>query len=280
MKVMTRTIVTMLVAVLILSGCRWVNSNDYSPYHHIFIEEVARLTDDASSPYLDFAIDYTYMNEEGDSIAQLINRAIQREFLGAEYADLVPQAALDSFKNVYLRNYRIEVGELYQADLDKSASRESMPEWYGQTYSLVTFVEEGREGMVMNATANSFVDMGGAHPNQWGQWLNFDANTGKLLTKEEVFKAEAMADITRMLLDKLIALQAELNPEEQVQTVEDLNRIGFLQLTPMYIPDNFLLAKDKVMFLFNRYDIAPYSAGEIVLEVPYEEIGHCLIEFK
>jgi hypothetical protein len=95
-----------------------------------------------------------------------------------------------------------------------------------------------------------------------------------------VFKAEAMADITRMLLDKLIALQAELNPEEQVQTVEDLNRIGFLQLTPMYIPDNFLLAKDKVMFLFNRYDIAPYSAGEIVLEIPYEEIGHCLIEFK
>lgn len=278
MKAMTRTIVTMFVAALMLSGCKWVGPYDYSPYHHIFIEEEARLTDDASSPYLDFAIDYTCMNEEGDSIAQLINRAVQREFLGADYADLVPQAAVDSFKNVYLRNYRMEVGELYQADLDKSASRESMPEWYGQTYSLVTFVEEGREGMVMNATANSFVDMGGAHPNQWGQWLNFDANTGKLLTKEEVFKAEAMADITRMLLDKLIAMQAELNPEEQVQTLEDLNRIGFLQMTPMYIPDNFLLGKDKVMFLFNRYDIAPYSAGEIVLEFSYEEIGHCLIE--
>ena len=81
-----------------------------------------------------------------------------------------------------------------------------------------------------------------------------------------------------MLLGKLIAMQAELNPEEQVQTLEDLQRIGFLQLTSIYIPENFLLAKEKVMFLFNRYDIAPYSAGEIVLEVPYEEIGHCLIE--
>ena len=267
-----------LLMTFVLCGCQWVSSYDYSPYHHIFIEEEARLTDDASSPYLDLAIDYTCLNEEGDSIAQMVNRAIQREFLGTDYADLVPQAAVDSFKNVYLRNYRTEVGELYQADLDKSASRETMPEWYGQTYSLVTFVEEGHAAMVMNASANYFVDMGGAHPNQWSQWLNFDTNTGKLLTKEEVFKAEAVKDIEQMLLGKLIAMQAELNPEEQVQTLEDLQRIGFLQLTSIYIPENFLLAKEKVMFLFNRYDIAPYSAGEIVLEVPYEEIGHCLIE--
>ena len=270
----------MLVAALILSGCRWTNSYEHSPYHHIFIEEEVRLTDDASSPYLDFAIDYTCLNEEGDSIAQLINRAVQREFLGADYAGLVPQAAVDSFKNVCQRDYRTEVGALYRADLDKSASRESMPAWYGQTYSQVTFIEEGHAGMVLNASANYFVDMGGAHPHQCSIWLNFDANTGKLLAKEDVFKPEAVKDIERMLLGKLIALQAELNPEEQVKTLEDLNRIGFLQLTPMYIPDNFLLGKDKVMFLFNRYDIAPYSAGEIVLELTYEEIGHCLIENK
>ena len=30
---------------------------------------------------------------------------------------------MDSFKNVYLRDYRKEVGELYMADLDKSSSR-------------------------------------------------------------------------------------------------------------------------------------------------------------
>lgn len=278
MNQLTRMVGVALLMLFLLSGCRWVSSYDYSPYHHIFIEEEARLTDDASSPYLDFAIDYTCLNEEGDSIAQLINRAIQQEFLGADYANLVPQAAVDSFKNTYLRNYRMEVGELYQADLDQSTSRESMPDWYGQTYSLVTFVEEGCSAMVMNASANYFVDMGGAHPNQWSQWLNFDANTGKPLTKDDVFKPKAVKDIEQLLLDKLIAMQAELNPEEQVQTLEDLQRIGFLQLTSIYIPDNFLLAKDKVMFLFNRYDIAPYSAGEIVLEVPYEEIGHCFIE--
>jgi len=262
--------------VLVLSGCRWVSSYDYSPYHHIFIEEEARLTEDASSPYLDFNIDYTCLNEVDDTIARLINRVIQCEFLGADYTDLVPQEAVDSFRNVYLRNYRIEVGELYQADLDKPTSRKSIPSWYGQTYSLVTFVEEGRARMVMNATANTFVDMGGAHPNQWSKWLNIDANTGKLLAKEEVFKIEAKEEIERILLNKLIQQQTELYPGESFKTLEDLQTKGFLLLSRMYIPDNFLLGKDKVLFLFNRYDIAPYSAGEIVLEVSYEEIGHCL----
>ena len=41
----------------------------------------------------------------------------------------------------------------------------------------------------------------------------------------------------------------------------------------MYIPDNFLLGKNEVLFLFNRYDIAPYAAGETIIRLSYEEIG-------
>ena len=260
----------MLLAVT--SSCKWADTYDVSPYKHIFVEEEAHLTDDASSPYCDFSMDYSCLEEEGDSIAGVINRAIQREFLGEEFASLDPEAAVDSFKNEYLRDYRKEVGELYLADLDKSASKEDVPQWYAQTYSMVTFVEEGRGGTV-NASANYFVDAGGAHPNQWSRWMNFDFNTGRFLAKEEVFRTEAQNEVERILLDKLLLRQAALYPDESLKTLEDLHQKGFLQLTNMYIPDNFLLSKDKVLFLFNRYDIAPYSAGEIVLEVPYEEIG-------
>ena len=261
--------------VALITGCGLVGNYDNSPYGHIFREEAAHLTDDASSPICDFSIDYTYLNEDGDSIAALINRAVQREFLGKEFASLAPEVAVDSFKNVYIRDYRQEVGELYMADLDKSSSRDAVPNWYAQTYSLVTFVEEGRGGTV-NATANYFVDMGGAHPNQWSRWMNFDFATGVLLTKEEVFLPESTKEIEAILLNKLLLHQSEIYPDETIQTLEDLHNKGILQLTNMYIPDNFLLGKDKIQFLFNRYDIAPYSAGEIVLEVPYEEIGHCL----
>ena len=268
-------ILQMMLLSTWLGGCGLMEKYDDSPYKHIFKEEEAHLTEDASSPFCDFSVDYTYLDEEGDSIATLINRTIQGEFLGNDYASLTPEEAVDSFMNVYIRDYRKETGELYQVDRAKGTSDEEIPAWYNQTYSLVTFIEEGHGGTI-NVSANVFVDTGGAHPHQWSQWLNFDFESGKLLTKDDVFLASAKADIERMLLDHLMLMQAEIYPDESLKTLEDLQQKGFLQMTNMYIPDNFLLHKEGVSFLFNRYDIAPYSAGEIVIEIPYEEIGYCL----
>lgn len=262
----------MTLLVVVASGCKWASSYDASPYGHIFCEEEAHLTEDASSPFCDFSIDYSYLNEKDDSIAVLINRIVQREFLGEEFASLPPEAAVDSFKNVYIRDYKQETGALYRTDLAQNGAEADMPEWYNQTYSLVTFVEEGHGGVV-NVSANWFIDMGGAHPNQFSRWMNFDFETGKLLTLEEVFDASAKEDIERMLLDKLIRRVSNEYPDESLKSLEDLQQKGYLQMTNMYIPNNFLLSKRGVLFLFNRYDIAPYSEGEIVLEVPYEEIG-------
>ena len=268
-------ILLMMLLSTWLGGCGLMEKYDDSPYKHIFKEEEAHLTEDASSPFCDFSVDYTYLDEEGDSIATLINRTIQGEFLGNDYASLTPEEAVDSFMNVYIRDYRKETGELYQVDRAKGTSDEEIPAWYNQTYSLVTFIEEGHGGII-NVSANVFVDTGGAHPHQWSQWLNFDFESGNLLTKDDVFLASAKADIERMLLDHLMLMQAEIYPDESLKTLEDLQQKGFLQMTNMYIPDNFLLHKEGVSFLFNRYDIAPYSAGEIVIEIPYEEIGYCL----
>lgn len=265
-------IAQMVVLSTFVSACGPSASNEDSLYKNIVLVEEAHLTDDSSSPYCDFSMDYSFLKEDDDSIAQIINRHIQREILGADYATLVPEAAIDSFKNTYLRDYRKEVGELYLADKAQAEEGTEIPAWYSQTYSLLTFLDEGHKG-TMGVSANIFVDTGGAHPNQWGRWLNFDYVTGKLLGQEDVFQATAKADIEKILLDKLIRMQAEEHPEESVLTLEDLQELGFLQLTNMYIPDNFLLSKEEMLFLFNRYDIAPYSAGEIIIRVSYEEIG-------
>ena len=271
-KRLFRYIGAVALAVLMV-GCG-LSSNGDSAYRHVFIEEEARLVDSDNSPYCDFAIDFTYLDEV-DSVAVRMNRSIQREFLGDDYATLIPVAAVDSFRNAYLADYRNEVGAIFEKERANASSEEEIPAWFSQTYSLVTFVEEGQGG-VINATANYFVDMGGAHPHQWSQWLNFDFVTGRILEKDEVFHLEASADIEAMLLDKLIRMQAEEHPDTQVNSLEDLQNMGFLQHTNMFIPDNFLLSKRGLLFLFNRYDIAPYSAGEIVIEVPYGEIGHYL----
>lgn len=264
---------------LILTGlgtaCNPLKAYEDTALEHINYEEVAHLTDDASSPFCDLSIDYMFFSEEDDSLTAVINSRMQSAILGADYAALAPEAAVDSFKNDYLRNYREEVGELYRIDTARATTREEVPAWYNYTYSLVTSVGEGRNECVL-VTADTFVDTGGPHPNQWSQWINYDATTGKQLQREEVFAPEGKAAIEQMLLEALIEQQAEEHPEDSIRTLEDLQKLGFLQLTNMYIPDNFLLDKKTLYFLFNRYDIAPYSAGPVMLEIPYEQIGDYL----
>ena len=138
---MYKWLMNIIVVALVLqsaTGCNWMSPSDDSPYNHIFREEEAHLTDDVSSPFCDFSIDYTYLEEDGDSIAALINRTIQREWLGDEYASLPPVEAVDSFKNVYIRNYRKETSKMYSVDKAKTTYDEAIPQWYSRTYSMVS----------------------------------------------------------------------------------------------------------------------------------------------
>ena len=253
------SIVAGVMLTFCLTGCKQVSTYEYSPYVNVFVEETKHLTEDQNSPFCDFSMDYSYLDEKDDSICQVINRGIQREFLGENYASLSPSEAMEKFKNDYLNDYRNELLEIYQADIARNdSSGIELPPWYNRTFSLVTFIEEGHEKTV-GASANYFVDMGGAHPNQWSQWLNFDAKNGELLKVEDVFDAEKTQEVERLLKEAVNKLEVALYPDAKIT-----------------IPVNFLLGKHGVRFLFNRYDIAPRSSGSIELEISYKAIGHCL----
>lgn len=60
---------------------------------------------------------------------------------------------------------------------------------------------------------------------------------------------------------------------DTITSVEGLQSVGILLDTDIYIPENFLLDKNGVTFYYNRYEIAPYAAGDFSLTVPYDEIS-------
>lgn len=252
-------IVAGIIWAFCLTSCKRLPAYDYSPYVNVFVEATRHLTEDENSPFCDFSMDYSYLDDKGDSISQLINKRIQSEFLGEQYASFSPSQALEEFKNDYLNEYRKELLEIYQADIARNDTNGiELPPWYNRTFSLVTFIEEGHESTV-GVSANYFIDMGGAHPNQWSQWLNFDAQTGALLQVEDVFDPEKTEEVEQLLQEAVKSQDVALYPDAKIT-----------------IPNNFLLSKNGVRFLYNRYDIAPRSSGSIEVELSYKAIGHCM----
>lgn len=252
----------MAASLLTMAGCDFTAANE-GPLKQLAIEEKAHLSEDPTSPCCHFTLNHTYLNEKDDSIASLINRHWQNELFGNDYATLAPELAVDSFKNTYLRSYIGKMSENYQKAIDYGVHEQEIAAWFNHEYALNTTVEDGCEGVV-NVKADFEVHEGGAHPHAYSRWMNFSRTSGKPLGVQQVFSSKA--EVEQLLLEALMA-------QKGVQTLEELNKAGFLEQTPIYIPDNFLLGKDGIAFLYNAYDIAPHSAGNTVLQLGYEEIG-------
>ena len=253
-----------MTSLLMMAGCDFL-ADDESPVKQLAIHEKAHLSNDPASPCCNFTLNHSYLNEKQDSIAALINRQLQNELFGNDYASLAPELAVDSFKNTYLRNYTKQLGGNYQKAIDMGVHEQEIAAWFSHEYTLNTTLEDGCEG-VINVKADFSIHEGGAHPHDYSRWMNFSRTSGKPLGVEQVFASGTKEQVEKLLLEALMARKG-------VQTLDDLKKAGFLEQTSMYIPNNFLLGKEGISFLFNAYDIAPHSAGNTVLQLGYEEIG-------
>lgn len=269
------------VSAFLLSGCNGGKQIDNNPVEYVKVDEEVHLQDDSKSPSCKLTINYAYLAENSttDTIAHRINETVQSVALGKEYVQLMPTVAVDSFKNAYISNYRKEVAELYEEDIKNGTPKEELPSWYNYEYSLTTTFADGKEG-VTTCTVGKFEYSGGAHPNSWEQWLNFDKKTGKLLPLSEVFMAGSETPMSNLLMNELLKVMAEKFPDEKIESLEGLQNAGILLDTKIYVPENFLLEPDKVSFLYNKYDIAPYAVGEIILSLPYTAVEKYMIQPK
>ena len=60
----------------------------------------------------------------------------------------------------------------------------------------------------------------------------------------------------------------QLCEDWKAEDLADLQeKTGITMLGDLYLTNNFLLKKDSIEFLFNQYEIAPYSAGLIDVTV-------------
>ena len=53
---------------------------------------------------------------------------------------------------------------------------------------------------------------------------------------------------------------------------DELDEHGYFSEDPMFVSDNFEIRQDTIDFIYNQYDIAPYSTGITTLSVPEDEI--------
>lgn len=116
--------------------------------------------------------------------------------------------------------------------------------------------------------AHSFT--GGAHPADFTYYYQYDTDKGKRIRLANLFIPKFFAEF-KALAEKHFRLSRSLEPD---QNYEDA---GYF-MEEFELSDNYRYTPDGIRFLYNPYEIAPYSEGPISLFFDYELVEKFIVD--
>lgn len=156
------------------------------------------------------------------------------------------------------------------ADYAKDLSYDS------QTYFSV---ERNRDGVV-SFLIDSYDYEGGAHgmPGIYG--VNVDLATGKEIRLGDIVKRDDLKPLLQMVESKVLERDSDALFDEPLakfkEFVKDKKPATESDLVEFAGLDNFYLTETSIVFYWNVYEISPYAAGQLVVEIPYTDIKDML----
>jgi hypothetical protein len=141
--------------------------------------------------------------------------------------------------------------------------------WFYNYYLVNSEVERGYKGYI-NYTIMWEEFTGGAHPSSYYTVLNFNPETGEEVVLSDILKEDYEEPLTDILISNLAK-------QLQVEDIDGIREKGYLYLdTDMFVSNNFILDKEQIVFIYNKYEIAPYAFGDIMINVTYNELKDLL----
>lgn len=120
---------------------------------------------------------------------------------------------------------------------------------------------------IANLSINNYAYLGGAHPNSYWQYENFDLKTGKLIQYADFVK-----DTTAF---KTIAEKNFLKVASSM-TGEEESIDNFFWDEGFQLAKNFKLEKDTIELLYNPYEAAAYVYGYFEVRIPYSDLDQII----
>lgn len=101
---------------------------------------------------------------------------------------------------------------------------------------------------------------GNAHGNTSTTYINFCMNDGQILKIYNLFSPGYQLKLRKMIRDKILEKKLEL----------------YIPISEVEIPSQFAITSQGVIFSYDPYEIAPYSAGTVEVELSLDELNDIL----
>jgi len=213
-----------------------------------------------TQPCFEVTVNYPHLEGKNNAIAAKINEVIQQQVIAllgnyqfADSADRQKQSLETIVQNLFLDfNQQIE----RNAVLTNHWTIEINGEQASATQNTMTII------------LSQYAYTGGAHPNSFETYLNFNKETGQLIQIEDF-----VAD--KKLL--LTVVEQQFREAYDLTADQDLTTAGLFE-NQLVLPQNFAITKEGLLLFYNTYEIAPYAAGPYTVRIPWTRLEDVLKE--
>jgi len=232
---------------VILVGCK--NEKTELTFEEIAIDQVSEINCVPEEENCAFISIHTPMADDNGNASQVMNEHIEEHIISlVNYQEEDDIKTLEALVQRFMDNYEASAKEFPEYNIPWEASVEGKlvnktPEVISIEYKLALFT-------------------GGAHGYTSITFLNFDPETGDILSNDEIFNPEFKAYAEKLFREK-----------NDIPEDGSINSTGFFFENDQFqLPQNIGILKNKIILRYNAYEVASYSEGGIQLDIPMEEV--------
>ena len=222
-------------------------------FENLLVDKIVHIDNDSTKEgmklHLEFAYPSGYANDT-------ILGYVQNVFVHAYADDSINLNPKEAFA-------KKEKECIEQALIYGDEAREDGPDFSGYFQSIVTSVSDSSN--IQNyITAKTQIEQytGGAHGMHNTEYFNIDTRTGDYITEEILFEPNKKADLTTLIKELLINRANSKNDDA----------ITLLDPESIAPNGNFYFSKEGIVYVYNTYEVAPYSDGLIEVTLPYDRV--------
>ena len=248
------------VFVLLLCACS--QEVETITFETVTADKTVAITTDSLSPMCSVNIRLEQATAKSGRAGEIINATVSERLLSRNDDNL--QKSAEAFTEDYTSNYLTTLQPLYNQDNDDAQKQA----WYHYHYIINSHTQFGPKGTVVYLADINYRE-GGNHVINQQVIMNFETETGRLLTTKDIFVDGFEVRLKPLLLK---ALQEKTG----FTTMKALNANGYLNHSDIYVPENFILGSDAITFVYNPDEIAPYTIGSTELTISYMAMDNIL----
>lgn len=225
---------------------------------HYLRSETNLIDKTVESPTAEIELTVIYPDSlfKGDSIIRYIEKTIQSHFLKNQIFISNPDSLLVQTEKDYFTLYK-------EQNRDWHDSGNSF-DWLKETNMLVTY----NSNYILCLEYLDYVYSGGAHGMANLSYDIFDLKTGKTLSFQDIFMVDSSEKLTEILT-------LQIRSDKQIPDSIPLTKAGYF-VDKIEPGNNIYLNGSGIGFVYNQYEIAPYSTGITNIFLTYNQLNGLL----